>query len=151
MAIQRWDPLREMMELQDRMKQLFAEALSRSAGAEGEPAAAVDGFKPPIDLFEEPDRYVLRADLPGVAARDLDIHVEDGLLSLRGERKVETDVARDSYLRVERPQGRFTAQISLPPSVDTRAIRATQRNGVIEIVLPKRRDAPPGRIEVATG
>lgn len=150
MAIQRWDPLRDLMELQERMKQLFAEALSRSGGAESEPAAAADGFRPPIDLFEESERYVLRADLPGVAAKDLDVHVEDGVLSLRGERKVDANVARESYLRVERPHGRFTAQISLPPSVDTRAIRATQRNGVIEVVLPKRREAPHSRIEVAT-
>jgi len=150
MAIQRWDPLRDLMELQDRMKQLFAETLSRSPGTDGEPAAAADGFRPPIDLFEEADRYVLRADLPGVAAKDLDIHVEDGMLSVRGERKVDANVARESYLRVERPHGKFSAQISLPPSVDMRAIRATQRNGVIEIVLPKRKEIPPSRIEIAT-
>jgi len=150
MAIQRWDPLRDLMELQDRMKQLFAETLSRSGGADGEPAAAADGFRPPIDLFEEHDRYVLRADLPGVAAKDLDIHVEDEVLSVRGERKVDANVARESYLRVERPHGKFSAQISLPPSVDVRTIRATQRNGVIEIVLPKRKESPPSRIEVAT-
>ena len=150
MAIQRWDPLRELVELQERMKQLFSEALSRSAGAAGDPAAALE-FKPPIDLFEEAERYVLRADLPGVAPKDLEVHVEDGVLTLRGERKTDSDVARESYLRVERAHGKFAAQISLPASVDPRAIRATQRNGVIEVVLPKRTDAPPSRIEVATG
>jgi HSP20 family protein len=151
MAIQRWDPLRELVDLQERMKQLFAEALSRSGGAEGEPAASADGFRPPIDLFEEGDRYVLRADLPGVSARDLDIQVENGVLVVRGERKVDANVGRESYLRVERPHGKFSAQVTLPPSVDVRSIRALHRNGVIEIVLPKRRDAPPSRIEVASG
>lgn len=151
MAIQRWDPLRDLMDLQDRMKQLFAEALSRSAGSEGADALGSTGWKPPMDLFEETDRYVLRADLPGVIAKDVEVQVENGVLTLRGERRVDANVARESYLRIERPHGKFSAQISLPPSVDGKAIRASHRNGVIEIVLPKRRETLPSRIEVSAG
>lgn len=151
MAIQRWDPLRDLMDLQERMKQLFAEALSRSSGTDGGESLGATGWRPPVDLFEEVDRYVLRADLPGVAARDVEIQVENGVLVVRGERKVDANVSRESYLRIERPHGKFSAQISLPPSVDPKAIRAMHRNGVIEIVLPKRKDAPPSRIEVSAG
>lgn len=151
MAIQRWDPLRDLMDLQERMKQLFAEALSRSTGSGESDAMGATGWRPPMDLFEENDRYVLRADLPGVGARDVEVQIEGDQLVLRGERKVDANVARESYLRIERPHGKFSAQISLPPSVDAQGIRASHRNGVIEIVLPKRQEAPPSRIEVANG
>ena len=112
MAIQRWDPLRDLMDLQERMKQLFSEALSRSAGSPGGDGSG--GWKPPMDLFEESDRYVLRADLPGVAAKDVEVQVENGMLVLRGERKVDANVSRESYLRIERPHGSFSASVSLP-------------------------------------
>lgn len=147
MAIQRWDPRRDLMELQERMKRLFDDALSRSAGADREAAGA--GWRPPLDLFEEPERFVLRADVPGVAAADVDVQVEEGNLVLRGERKVDAGMARDSFLRIERPHGPFSAQIALPSSVDAENIRASHRNGVIEVVLPKRRESVPSRIEVS--
>jgi HSP20 family protein len=148
MAIQRWDPLRDLMELQERMKQLFADALSRSTGTAGGGEGGTNGWSPPMDLYEEEDRYVLRADLPGVTPDAVEIQVEKGVLALGGERKIDTTVPTDRFLRIERPYGRFSAQISLPPSVDPHAIRAVHRNGVIEIVLPKRKDAPPSRIQI---
>jgi HSP20 family protein len=151
MAIQRWDPLRDLMELQERMKQLFAEALSRSTGTGPTDDGGSNGWTPPVDLYEESDRYVLRADLPGVAPRDVEVQVDSGVLYLRGERKSDVGVAHDAYLRIERPQGKFSTQLSLPPSVDARGIRAAHRNGVIEVVLPKRKETPPSRIEVSAG
>ncbi len=150
MAIQRWDPQRDMIELQGRMNRLFDDALARSVGTEPAEALGSTAWRPPVDLIEEPARYVLRADLPGVGASDVEIQVEDGNLVLRGERRVDAGVSRESYLRVERPQGRFAVQIKLPPSVQHNAIRATHRNGVVEILLPKRKDEPPSRIEVSS-
>ena len=150
MAIQRWDPQRDMIELQGRMNRLFDDALSRSVGAEPAEALGSAAWRPPVDLIEEPARYVLRADLPGVGASDVEIQVEDGKLILRGERRLDPGVSRESYLRVERPQGRFAVQITLPPSVRHTAIRATHRNGVVEVLLPKRKDEPPSRIEVSS-
>jgi HSP20 family protein len=149
-AIQRWDPQRDMIELQGRMNRLFDDALSRSVGTEPAEAIGSTAWRPPVDLIEEPARYVLRADLPGVGASDVEIQVEDGNLVLRGERRLDAGVSRESYLRVERPQGRFAVQIKLPPSVQHNAIRATHRNGVVEILLPKRKDEPPSRIEVSS-
>ena len=150
MAIQRWDPQRDMIDLQGRMNRLFDEALSRSVGSEPSERLGSTVWRPPMDLIEEPSRYILRADLPGVVATDVEIQVEDGKLVLRGERRLDPSLARENYLRVERPQGRFAVQISLPPSVQHSAIRATHRNGVVEVILPKRKEEPPSRIELAS-
>jgi len=148
MAIQRWDPRTDLVGLQEKMKTLFDEVLTRSAGHEA--ASLGSGWRPPMDLFEQEDSYVLRADLPGIAAGEVDIQVEHGTLYLRGERALEQGIARESYLRVERPHGRFGVQVALPPSVEQRDIRATHSNGVIEIVLPKRKAEAASKIEIAS-
>jgi HSP20 family protein len=148
MAIQRWDPLRDLLQLKQTIHRMFEDALARaSAGAE--PAGST-GFTPPIDLHEETDRFVLRADLPGVDAGDVDVKVEQGRLVLRGERRNHDPAARESYLRIERPSGPFTLQLALPVSVEAQQIRATQRNGVLEVVLPKRSEVAASRIAVSS-
>jgi HSP20 family protein len=130
---------------------MFDEALSRSVGPDGASGLGAAAWKPPMDLFEEPERYVLRADLPGIAPTDVELQVEDGTLRLRGERRFDSAVSRESYLRIERPHGRFSVQVSLPPSVDDSAIRASHRNGVIEVVLPKRKESVPSRVRITEG
>jgi HSP20 family protein len=148
MAIQRWDPLRDLMDLQEKMNHLFENTLARSGGQERGEAEGSASWKPPMDLFEEGDRYVLRTDLPGVSASDVEIQVENGTLHLRGERTMDGAVKREAYLRVERPYGRFSVQVALPPSVEQQGIRATHHNGVIEVLLPKKKPRTPSRIEV---
>jgi HSP20 family protein len=150
MAIQRSDPLRDMHLLQERMNRLFEEALTRSSTPTGSELVSSAAWRPPTDLFEESGRYVLRADLPGVEPSEVELQVQHGQLILRGERRRDDDVAREAYLRVERPDGRFSIQVALPPSVDQHGIAASQRNGVLEVVLPKRRQETPGRIEIVT-
>ena len=151
MAIQRWDPLREMSEVQHRINRLFDDAFSRSTGQDATDPGGQPAWKPSTDLIEEGDRYLLRADLPGVAASDVEVRIEDGTLHLRGERKTDAGIPRESYLRVERPHGRFEVKVSLAPSVDAAAVKATHRNGVIEVVLPKRRADEPSRVEIVSG
>ena len=151
MAIQRWDPLRDMLQLQKQVNRLFEDALSRSSATEGAESGGATVWRPPTDLYEESGRYVLRTDLPGVQPSDLEIKIEEGKLVLAGERKVDAEVERESYLRVERPRGRFVLTVALPPSVDTKRIEANQQNGVLEVVLPKREEQGPSRIEVAPG
>lgn len=150
MAIQRWDPLRDLMQLQEKMNSMFEEALARSVGPDGAEALATTGWRPPMDLLEEPERYILRADLPGVKASDVDIQVEDGNLVVRGERQLEGDISREAFLRIERPHGDFRLQIALPASVEASAIQATHKNGVVEILLPKRKENLPKRIEISS-
>ena len=149
MAIKRWDPVRNIREMQTRMNELFDSALAGSEGTDAVESAA-HGWTLPMDLFEEQERYVLLADLPGVAASDVDLKVENGVLHLRGERKTNGNISKESYLRVERPHGRFAVQVSLPPSVDPQGVRASQSNGVIEITLPKRKRGEPSKIEISS-
>lgn len=147
MAIQRLDPLRDLAELQAKVSRMFDEALARAftpAGG-GEAHAA---WAPPVDLIEEGSRYVLRVDLPGVRPEDVEVQVEDGVLRVRGERRRDAGIPQESYLRAERPAGRFALQFSLPPSVDPGAIRAVQRDGVLHFDLPKRQAQAAERIRV---
>lgn len=149
MAIKKWDPLQDLLGLQEKMNHMFEDALSRTVGPEGADSVT-GGWRPPTDLFEEAERYILRADLPGVSATDVEIQVENGMLHLRGERKMEANLSREAFLRIERPYGKFVVQVALPPSVDQQAIRARHRNGVIEVLLPKKKAETPSRIEISS-
>jgi HSP20 family protein len=150
MAIQRWDPLRDLVQLKETMNRMLDDALARSS-VRGWDGVAPAAWTPPLDLIEDERRFVLLADLPGVSFEDLELKVEDGSLTLRGQRRQELSAARDAYLRVERPRGPFVLRLALPASVDPRQIVARQANGVLEIVLPKRSTASAAKIEVAAG
>ena len=151
MAIQRWDPIRDMMQLQQRMNRMFEDAFSRAGGPDDVESLPSGAWRPPIDLFEAGDRYVLRVDLPGTPPGDVEIQAEEGTLTVRGERKADPAVGREAFYRMERPTGPFALQIALPPSVDPPAITAAHRDGVLEILLPKKKEAGPGRIRVQVG
>lgn len=144
MAIHEQDPFEELLRLRERLNRLMEDAISRSAGATVDTGS--HGWRPPVDLIEQDDRYLLRVDLPGVAPVDLELEVESRLLVLRGERRADPTVPTDAYLRVERPQGPFSVELTLPESVEAGAIEASQRGGVVEVVLPKREEKRgPGR------
>jgi HSP20 family protein len=149
MAIQRADPLRDLVQLKQTVNRMFDDALARSSVSEKQSLGAAT-WTPPLDLVEEPRRYVMRVDLPGVGPSDVEINVEAGRLTLRGQRRTDSGVPRDAYLRVERPSGPFTLQLTLPESVDAGEIHAQHANGVLEIVLPRRTAERPGRIEIAS-
>ena len=148
MAIQRWDPLRDLLGIQEKINRLFEDALARSGGAAETESLATSGWRPPVDIFEQGSQFVLRADLPGVGADTVEIEVEAEALVLRGDRKADGAAPRESYLRVERPHGKFSIQVTLPPSVDRSAIRASARDGVLEVVLPKKEERAPGRMKI---
>jgi HSP20 family protein len=151
MAVQRWDPLRDLVQLQERMNRLFEEAFARSSGGETIEPMTTASWRPPIDLVEESERYVLRADVPGLGPGEVDVQLEDGHLVIRGERTLEGGAARQGHLRVERPYGRFAVRVAMPGSVDASRIQASQRNGVLEVVLPKRPAEGAGRVTVTGG
>jgi len=144
MAIHEQDPFEELLRLRERLNSLMEDAISRSAGTSIDTGS--HAWRPPVDLIERDDRYLLRVDLPGVAPVDLELEVENGRLVLRGERRPDPSVPEDAYLRVERPRGPFTVELQLPESVETGSIEASQRGGVVEVVLPKRETRRgPGR------
>ncbi len=149
MAIQRWEPLRDLLGLQEKVNRLFEESLARSGrlGTGDELRGAA--WNPAVDLFETPDRYVLRADIPGTDGTGVELAVGENDVVLRGERRPDPAVPRESYLRLERPTGEFQLRVSIPASVDRRGIEASHRNGVLEVVLPKKKPEPQARIQVS--
>jgi HSP20 family protein len=105
-------------------------------------------FLPAVDVHEETERYVVRADLPGVSPDDIEITAEDGVLTLKGERKASAQPAEGSYQRVERLSGNFVRRFTLPEAAQTDAIKATHVNGVLELSIPKQAKPEVRRIKV---
>jgi len=111
-------------------------------------AVVYDDWSPAIDIKEEEDRYLIRADVPGVEAEDLDITTDNGVLTLQGKRDTRTEDEKDDLRRVERVSGRFHRRFNLPETAATAGVRADYRQGVLEISIPKRAESRPQRIQV---
>jgi HSP20 family protein len=141
MNLTRWDPFRDLVALQDRVNRAFLDPLTRAGDLAG-------GWFPPVDIHEENDRVVLRAEVPGVNRDDIEVHVENGTITLRGEKKQEKEVDGDGAVRVERYYGSFSRSFVLPTTIDPEKIKATCKDGVLEVVLPKAEEARPKRIKV---
>jgi HSP20 family protein len=146
MAVDRWDPVRDLRHLKERVDTLFQDVLGR-AGTEAAPDAP-GAWRPPVDVWEEGDGYHVRVDLQGVGAGDVSVEIEEGVLNVQGERRTGGSVPRGEFLRAERPHGRFALSMALPASVDPQGIEARQRDGVLEILLRKKRDDRAGRVRV---
>lgn len=145
----RWEPFRDLATLQDRIDRLFEDTLGRVHGASGDEAFEGARWAPAVDILEKPNELVLRADLPGIDPKEVEISVENNTLTLRGERKFESDVKEDDFRRIERVYGSFVRSFSLPRAVDAEKVEAEYRNGVLEVKLPKRLEAKPKQIKVA--
>jgi len=125
---------------------LFGDVLERSADESN-----LTAWAPAVDIFETEHELVVKADLPDVDPKDLDIRVENNILTIRGERKFEKKVNEDQYLRVERAYGAFTRSFSLANTVNSEAIKADYQNGVLTLTIPKREEAKPKQIKVNVG
>ncbi len=148
MAIVRWwDPLRDLSSIQEKMNQLFEDTLSRTRGREEGLSAGM--WTPAVDIYETGESVVVKAELPGLTREQVGIEVKDGVLTLKGERKVEKEVKEENYHRVERAYGTFQRSFSLPASVDQEKISATLKEGVLEVTLPKKEQAKPKQITVS--
>ncbi len=144
MNLIRWEPFRDLLTLQDRMNRMFNDPLARLTT----PVEAASGWFPPVDIHEEPDRIVLRAEVPGVSREDIDVSVENGTITLRGEKKQEKEVDSENAYRMERCYGSFARNFVLPAAIDPDQIKATYRDGVLEVVVPKAEEAKPKKIKV---
>ena len=145
MAIVRWEPLRDLMTTQREFDRLFREAFSPVLG-EGEVSTRT--WAPPVDIYENGDNLVLKAELPGINPDDVEIRVEDNTLYLKGERKFEKEVKEQNYHRVERSYGTFTRTFSLPNSVDADKVAANYKDGVLTLTMPKKEEAKPKTIKI---
>ena len=141
-----WDPYREFRGLADRFNRYFTPSTSRR-----DEEMSLGSWLPPVDIAEEKDRILLTAELPGFKADDIEIQMEGGVLTLRGERKFEEEKDGKSYHRVERSYGQFVRSFTLPNNVDRDRIRADFRDGLLEIELPKREEAKPRQIPIGSG
>lgn len=147
MAIMRWEGFRDLLSLQDRMNHLFDES-ARGVNRGREEEWATGAWAPAVDIYEQGGDLVLKAELPGVDPKDVDVRIENNVLTLKGERKVDNEVKRDSYHRVERAYGSFTRAFTLPTSVDTTKVKADFRDGVLRVVLPKREESKPKQVQI---
>ena len=141
-SISRFEPFRTHS-LQEQIGRLFNDAFERSADE-----SSITTWAPAVDIYETEHELVVKADLPDVKPEELDIRVESNILTIRGERKFEKKVNESNYLRVERAYGAFSRSFSLANTVNSEAIKAEYKNGVLTLTIPKREEAKPKQIKV---
>lgn len=147
MSITKHDPFRELRGLQDEMNRLFVSNLSRGDDREIMRGA----WTPSVDIFENKDNLVIEAELPGMKPEDVNVSIENNVLSLHGERRFEKKDEGGNVHRVERAYGSFTRSFTLPPTVSSENVNAVFDNGVLKLTLAKREEAKPRRIEIKIG
>lgn len=145
MSIVKYDPFRELRSLQDEMTRVFAGVMPSSYNREEMTHGA---WAPSVDIFEDKDRLILEAELPGMSRDDFEISVENNVITLSGERKFEKKTEGDNYHRVERSYGSFTRSFTLPQTVTADGATADFDNGVLRVSLPKREETKARRIEI---
>jgi HSP20 family protein len=142
-SITRWDTYSGLTGLQEQVNRLFESAFPRRTDN-----FALTTWAPSVDIYETENELVVKADLPEVSEKDLDIRVENNTLTIRGERKFEEKTEKDNYLRVERTYGAFSRSFSLPNTINSEAIKAEYKNGVLTVTLPKRAESKPKQVKV---
>jgi HSP20 family protein len=142
LAAQGQDPMRQLLD------RLFDGALFPTGNDES--SVVTSQWMPLVDIREEADRFVLYADIPGVDPQDIEVQMDKGLLTIKGERRAESTAETERYSRVERVHGSFHRRLALPDSADPEGITASGSNGVLQIVIPKRPESTPRRIQVGS-
>jgi len=142
-TIARLEPFRGLSTLQDQFNRLFNESFRHQSEE-----SALTTWAPAVDIYETPNELVVKADLPDVNEKYIDVRVENNLLTIRGERKFEKSVSEENFLRIERTYGSFSRSFSLPNTVNAETIGAEYKNGVLTITLPKREETKPRQVKV---
>src|SRR6516164_4608137 len=146
-VLTRWDPFRELSALQNRMSRLFEEQY----GTGREESLTAGSFVPPVDIYEDEHSLQLKLEVPGIEQKDLDVKVENNVLTVSGERKFEKEEKEENFRRVERRYGSFTRSFTLPNTVNPEDVSANYENGILKIKLGKRAEAKPKQIKVNIG
>jgi HSP20 family protein len=144
----RWDPLRDMASLQNRINRFVRESYSPEGPEE---ALTTTTFAPPVDIYEDEHTITLQMEVPGIDEKDIDVRVEDNTLTVHGERKMEKEQKEENFRRIERQYGSFTRSFTLPSSVDRGQVSADYEKGVLKIKLAKKAEAKPKQIKVNVG
>ena len=146
MAIVRWTPAREMMNLQDRMNRFFTDAYFPSLSKEDD--FSLGKWHPMVDIYDDDDKIVIKAELPGVDKKDISIDLKDRVLTVKGERSAENEVKQDRYYRRERSYGRFERAFTLPTGLNPDKIKADYKDGVLKVEVRKPEAEKPKPITI---
>jgi HSP20 family protein len=146
MTIVRWDPLRNVATLQDRINRIFNEAFADSKDFEDE--VSMSTWRPVVDIFDTANAIVIKAELPGIKKNDVSVDVKDNVLTIRGERSLTKKIKEENYYRKERCFGKFQRSFTLPEAIDPAGIKANFKNGVLEIEVPKAEEKKPKQISI---
>src|SRR5579864_5875001 len=144
----RWDPLRDLATLQNRLNRFVRQAYSPEGPEE---ALTTTSFAPPVDIYEDEHNITLKMEVPGIDEKDIDVRIENTTLTVHGEREFEKEEKEENFRRVERQYGSFTRSFTLPSSVDTGQVSANYDKGVLKISLAKKAEAKPKQIKVNVG
>jgi HSP20 family protein len=151
----RWDPFQDLRDAQEEMAQMtqMSQMLARALGLQDQQqgSGTATAWAPALDISERKDAYLVTVELPGVEAEDLEVTLEDGLLTIQGERIFAHDSSEQQFHRVERRYGAFRRSITLPAQVRADQIEASFDNGVLQILVPKMEEATPKRIQIRPG
>ena len=146
MTIVRWDPLRNVATLQDRINRMFNEAFASSKDFEDE--VSMSAWRPAVDIFDTDNAIVIKAELPGIKKDNVSIDVKGNVLTIKGERSFDKEIKEENYYRKERSFGKFQRSFTLPEAIKPEAIKANFKNGVLEIEVPKPEEKKPKQISI---
>lgn len=135
MALIRWDPFRDLLSIQERMNRLFDDSIARRRGMEGTSTFAA--WSPAVDIVEKENEIELIAELPGIKQEDIKLEVKENVLTIFGERKLKKDVKEENFHRIERSYGKFQRSFSMPGSIKQDEVKATYKDGLLTVILPK--------------
>ena len=150
MALVRWEPVRELSSIQNEMNRLFNTFFDTPTPG-GNGGSTLRRWIPAMDLVETDEHFVLKADLPGLAEADVNVEVEDNVLTISGERKAEHEDKREGYVRVERAFGSFRRSLTLPEGINPDAVQASFDKGVLEVRIPKPEERKPRKVAIQVG
>jgi len=145
MSLVRWDPFRDLEALQEDVSRLFQESISRPRREA--PAARV--WAPAVDVVEDQDKILVKAELPGIKKEDIDIELTGDTLTVRGERKFESEEKKENYVRVERTYGRFQRTFTIGIPVKADGVKAAYKDGILEVTIPKSEQTKPKKVDIS--
>ncbi len=147
MAVNRWDPFRDLNSLQERMNRLFEDA---NRGWRADEPSATTSWSPAVDIYETESEIIVQAEVPGMERKDIELTLENNVLTLKGERRFEKEGKDENYHRIERSYGSFSRAFSIPAMVDEKKIQADYKEGVLAIILPKKEKARAKQINITS-
>lgn len=145
MSIRRWDPFKELDEFHSRMTRLFDEVFGKPTSLRPERAGE---WSPCVDVFETDKEFVIKADLPGLDKKDVEIEVKNNILTIKGEKKKESELKEGNYYVLERSFGTFSRSFNMPDIADTQKTSAKFKNGILELKIPKKESVKPVKVKI---